>query len=40
MRRKKYEAYIGKLGPERMALWVNRWFPAVFTRIAPKLIPK
>ncbi len=40
IRRGKYEAYIGKMGPERMALWVNRWFPAVFTRMAPGLIPK
>jgi short-subunit dehydrogenase len=40
MGRRKYEAYIGKTGPERMALWVNRWFPGVFTRMAPKLVPK
>jgi dehydrogenase/reductase SDR family protein 7B len=38
--KRKYEAYIGKMGPERMALWMNRWFPGVFTRMAPKLIPK
>jgi dehydrogenase/reductase SDR family protein 7B len=38
--RGKYEAYIGKIGPERMALWLNRWFPGVFTRMAPKLVPK
>ncbi len=38
--RGKYEAYIGRMGPERMALWVNRWFPGVFTRIAPRLMPK
>jgi len=36
----KNEVYIGKMGPERMALWVNRWFPGVFTRMAPKLVPK
>jgi short-subunit dehydrogenase len=40
MRRRNYEAYIGKMGPERIALWVNRWFPRVFTRMAPKLVPK
>jgi dehydrogenase/reductase SDR family protein 7B len=38
--RGKYEAYIGKTGPERMALWVSRWFPGVFARMAPKLMPK
>ena len=38
--RGQYEAYIGKIGPERMALWLNRWFPGVFTRMAPKLVPK
>lgn len=40
MGRGKYEAYIGKTGPERMALWMNRWFPGVLVRMAPKLIPK
>ncbi len=40
MGRRKYEAYIGKMGPERMALWVSKWAPAVFTRMAPKLVPK
>jgi dehydrogenase/reductase SDR family member 7B len=40
MERRKYEAYIGKMGPERMALWVSRWAPGVFTRMAPKLVPK
>jgi short-subunit dehydrogenase len=40
VRRGKYEAYIGKMGPERIALWVNRWAPGVFTRMAPKLVPK
>jgi dehydrogenase/reductase SDR family protein 7B len=40
MGRGKYEAYIGKMGPERMALWVNRWFPGVLIRMAPKLVPK
>jgi short-subunit dehydrogenase len=36
----KFEAYIGKMGPERIALWVNRWFPGVLIRMAPKLVPK
>ena len=40
VRRGKYEAYIGKMGPERMALWVNRWFPGVLIRMAPGLVPK
>ncbi len=34
------EPYIGRFGSERIALWVNRLAPGVFTRIAPKLIPK
>jgi short-subunit dehydrogenase len=38
--RGKYEAYIGKMGPERVALWVSRWFPGVLIRMAPRLIPK
>jgi short-subunit dehydrogenase len=40
IRRRRYEVYIGKMGPERMALWMNRWFPGVLIRIAPKLVPK
>jgi short-subunit dehydrogenase len=36
----KYEAYIGKMGPERIVLWLNRWFPGVLMRMAPKLVPK
>ncbi|HEV3415055.1 MAG TPA: SDR family oxidoreductase [Puia sp.] len=38
--RGRYEAYIGKMGPERMALWLSRWFPGVFMRMAPRLAPK
>ncbi|HLX66048.1 MAG TPA: SDR family oxidoreductase [Puia sp.] len=38
--RRKNEAYIGKTGADRMALWLNRWAPGVFMRMAPKLIPK
>ena len=40
IRRRKFEAYIGKMGPERMALWMNRWFPGILVRMAPKLVPK
>ncbi|HXD76159.1 MAG TPA: SDR family NAD(P)-dependent oxidoreductase, partial [Puia sp.] len=36
----KFEAYIGKLGPEKMALIVNRWAPGFLFRMAPKLVPK
>jgi dehydrogenase/reductase SDR family protein 7B len=35
-----YEAYIGKFSGERLALWLNRFAPALITRIAPKLVPK
>ena len=38
--RGKYEAYIGKMGPERIALWVNRWAPGILIKMAPKLLPK
>jgi short-subunit dehydrogenase len=38
--RRKNEAYIGKMGGDRMALWMSRWAPGVFMRMAPKLIPK
>ena len=40
IRKGKFEAYHGEMGPERMALWVNRWFPGVLIRMAPKLGPK
>ena len=40
IRRGKYEAYIGKLGPERVALWLNRLAPGVLIRMAPKFVPK
>ncbi len=40
IRRRKFEAYIGKMGPERIALWMNRWFPGILIRVAPKLVPK
>jgi dehydrogenase/reductase SDR family protein 7B len=35
-----FEAYIGKFGAERIALWLNRLAPGMLTRMAPKLIPK
>jgi len=35
-----FEAYIGRFSSERFALWVNQFLPGVFTRIAPRLIPK
>jgi dehydrogenase/reductase SDR family protein 7B len=38
--RRKNEAYIGKTGSDRMALWLSRWAPGIFMRMAPKLIPK
>jgi dehydrogenase/reductase SDR family member 7B len=36
----RFEAYIGKFGKERLALWVKRMMPGVFTRIAVGLTPK
>lgn len=35
-----FEAYIGKFSGERIALFLNRLAPGLFTRIAPKLTPK
>ncbi|HWZ14666.1 MAG TPA: SDR family oxidoreductase [Mucilaginibacter sp.] len=35
-----FEAYIGRFSGERIALWLTRLAPGLFTRIAPKLIPK
>jgi len=35
-----FESYIGKFSGELIALWLTRFAPGVFTRIAPKLIPK
>ncbi len=35
-----YEAYIGKFGAEKMALWLNRFLPSVIIKKAPGLIPK
>jgi len=34
------EPYIGKFGGERFAIWINRFTPGIFARIAPKLVPK
>ena len=38
--RGKFEAYIGKMGADRMALWMSRWAPGALMRMAPKLVPK
>ena len=35
-----FEAYIGKMGPERLALIVNRWAPRFLMRMAPRMAPK
>ncbi|MDE3212794.1 MAG: SDR family NAD(P)-dependent oxidoreductase [Bacteroidota bacterium] len=39
IRKGKLEAYIGKFGGERIALWLNRYFPGIFARMAVKLTP-
>jgi dehydrogenase/reductase SDR family protein 7B len=36
----RFEAYIGKRGPERMALVLNRLAPRMLMRMAPKFVPK
>lgn len=36
----KYESYIGKFGMEKIALWLNRLFPAFVIRQASKFAPK
>ncbi len=40
IKRGSFEPYIGRFGGERIALWLTRLAPRIFTRIAPKLIPK
>ena len=35
-----YEAYIGKLSGERVALWLNRLAPGLLVRIVPGQVPK
>lgn len=40
VRKGKFEAYIGKRSPERMALWLNRWAPGLLMKMAPKFAPK
>lgn len=35
-----YESYIGKFGNEKIALWLNRFLPAVIIKKAPGLMPK
>jgi len=36
----RYEAYIGKFGMEKIALWLNRFFPSFVIRQASKFAPK
>jgi short-subunit dehydrogenase len=36
----KFESYIGKFGMEKIALWLNRFFPAFVIRQALKFAPK
>jgi len=36
----KFESYVGKNSKEKLALIINRFAPAVFTRQAPKQVPK
>jgi dehydrogenase/reductase SDR family member 7B len=36
----EYESYIGKFGNEKLALWINRFFPSVIIKKAPGLAPK
>jgi len=40
MARGAYEAYIGKLSGERVALWLNRLAPGLLIRIVPGQVPK
>jgi len=40
IKRGAYEAYIGKFGMERIALWVNRFAPSLLIKLAPKFKPK
>lgn len=37
---KKYEVYIGRKGKEMMALLINRLFPSILIKSAPRLVPK
>lgn len=34
------ERYIGKFGLEKIALWINRFFPSFLFKMAPKFAPK
>jgi dehydrogenase/reductase SDR family protein 7B len=36
----KYESFIGRFGAERIALWINRFFPSFIIKRAPTLTPK
>jgi dehydrogenase/reductase SDR family member 7B len=35
-----FESYIGKLGGERIVLWLNRFAPGILIRRASKLVPR
>jgi dehydrogenase/reductase SDR family member 7B len=36
----KFESYIGKFGPEKIALWLNRFIPGLVIRQAARFSPK
>ena len=40
VKRGSFESYIGKFAGEKIAIWLMRFAPGMFTRIAPKLVPK
>jgi len=40
IRKGKTEVYIGKPGGERLALWLNRFMPAVLIKLVPQFKPK
>jgi dehydrogenase/reductase SDR family protein 7B len=40
IKNQSFETYIGRFSGERLAIWLMRFVPGVFTRIAPRLVPK
>jgi len=40
IKRGAYEAYIGKFGLERIALWMNRFIPSLLIKVVPKFKPE
>lgn len=36
----RFEAYIGKWGPERVGLLLSRWAPGLLMKMAPRFVPK